>query len=257
MRGPEGASVQQCTGATRHVLEPLAKGEGEVAGLLHCPVPGRVRGDAAQVHPAGTVLDEHQHVHALQQHGVHVQEIDREDPGGLGCQELPARRARPARRRVDARGMRDLPHGGRRNCHAELHELAVDPPVSPHRILPCQANDKASYARACLRAPWPAALARVVLPCRQPAVPGQQRRGRNSEDTGPPPARYKPRQCGEPDPVTRLIPHPTDVPPQYRVLMPEHQQFSIFHPVAAEHQDGQAEYPARKQVDDLEQHPAS
>ena len=45
-------------------------------GLLHSPVPGGVRGDAAQMHPAGAVLDEHQHVHALQQHGVHVQEIE-------------------------------------------------------------------------------------------------------------------------------------------------------------------------------------
>jgi hypothetical protein len=27
------------------------------------------------MHPAATVLDEHQHVHALQQHGVHVQFI--------------------------------------------------------------------------------------------------------------------------------------------------------------------------------------
>jgi transposase len=37
----------------------------------------------------------------------------------------------------------------------------------------------------------------------------------------------------------------------------EHQQLSILRQVTAEHQDGQAEYPARKQVDDLEQHPAS
>jgi hypothetical protein len=83
------------------VLEPLAEAESEVAGLLRCPVSGWVRGDAAQMHPAGTVLDEHQHVYAFQQHGVHVQEIDREDPGGLGCQELPPRRAGPARRRID------------------------------------------------------------------------------------------------------------------------------------------------------------
>jgi hypothetical protein len=34
-------------------------------------------------------------------------------------------------------------------------------------------------------------------------------------------------------------------------------QFGIFRPVAAEHQDGQAEYPTREQVDDLEQQPAS
>jgi hypothetical protein len=37
--------------------------------------------------------------------------------------------------------------------------------------------------------------------------------------------------------------------------VPEHEQFGIFRPVAAEHQDGQAEYPAREKVDDLEQHP--
>ena len=94
MRGPEGASVQQCTGATRHVLEPLAEGEGEVAGLLHRPLAGGVGGDAAQMHPAGAVLDEHQDVQSLQQHGVHVEEVDREDPGGLGVQELPPGRAR-------------------------------------------------------------------------------------------------------------------------------------------------------------------
>jgi hypothetical protein len=39
--------------------------------------------------------------------------------------------------------------------------------------------------------------------------------------------------------------------------MPEHQQLSILRQVTAEHQDGQAKYPARKQADDLEQHAAS
>jgi hypothetical protein len=31
---------------------------------------------------------------------------------------------------------------------------------------------------------------------------------------------------------------------QHRVLVPEYQQFSILRQVRAEHQDGQAEYPA-------------
>jgi hypothetical protein len=47
------------------------------------------------------------------------------------------------------------------------------------------------------------------------------------------------------------------MPAQHRILVPEHEQLGIFRPVTAEHQDGQAEYPARQQVDDLEQHPAS
>ena len=44
---------------------------------------------------------------------------------------------------------------------------------------------------------------------------------------------------------------------EHRVLVPEHQQLSSLCPVAAEHQDSYAEDPARQQVDDLEQHPAS
>jgi hypothetical protein len=36
-----------------------------------------------------------------------VQEVNREDPGGLGLQELPPRRTRPARHRTDARSMQE------------------------------------------------------------------------------------------------------------------------------------------------------
>jgi hypothetical protein len=50
-------------------------------------------GDAAEVHPAGAVLDEHQHVQASQQHGVHVQEVDRDNPRRLVLQKLPPGRA--------------------------------------------------------------------------------------------------------------------------------------------------------------------
>jgi hypothetical protein len=106
-------------------------------------------------------------------------------------------------------------------------------------------------------APWPAPPARVVLLRRQPAVPGQQRRRRHGEELGPAPARYKPRQRGEPGPVGRLVPHPAGVPPQDRVLVSERQQLSILRQVTAEDQDGHAEHPARKQVHDLEQHPPS
>jgi hypothetical protein len=75
------------------VLEPFVETDRQVAGLLHCPVAGRVRGDAAEMHPAGAMLDEHQDIQPLQQHGVHVQEVDCEDPGCLGVQELPPARA--------------------------------------------------------------------------------------------------------------------------------------------------------------------
>ena len=55
----------------------------------------------------------------------------------------------------------------------------------------------------------------------------------------------------------RLVPYPVGVAAQHRVLMPEHQQFSVLRQVFTECQDSQAKYPANQQVDDLEQHLAS
>ena len=184
-----------------NVLEPPAEAKDEVAGLLHGPIARRVRGDPAKMHPAGAMFDEH--IQSPEKHGVHMQEIDCDDPGGLGVQELPPARARAARCRIDAGRMQDLPHGGGRDCHAELCEFAVDPAVPPQRILLRQADDKAGDARARRRAPRLAPLARVVFLRRQPAVPGQQRRWRHGEEFGPAPARHKPRQRGEPGPVGR------------------------------------------------------
>ncbi len=71
------------------------------------------------------------------------------------------------------------------------------------------------------------------------------------------PAGKKPGQRGEQHPVGRLVPDPAGLAAEHRVLVPEHQQFSSLRPVAAEHQGSHAEYPARQQIDDLEQHPAS
>jgi hypothetical protein len=178
-------------------------------------------------------------------------------PVAWGVQELPPAQTRAPRCRIDAGRTQDLPYGGGRDCHAELGEFAADPAVSPQRILLRQADDQAGDARDCRRSSWLAPLARVILLRRQPAVPGQQRRWRHREEFGPAPARYKPRQRGEPGPVGRLIPNPAHMPAQYRVLVPEHQQLSILPQVAMEHQDGQAEYSAHQQIDDLEQHPAS
>ena len=127
----------------------------------------------------------------------------------------------------------------------------------PQRILPCQPNDQASDARDRRRAAGLAPLARVVLAASEFAMPGQERRGRHGEDPDPAPARQEPCQRGEPHPVARLVPYPADIPAQHRVLVPECEQLSIFRQVTAEHQDCQAEHPARQQVDDLEQHPAS
>ena len=114
-------------------LELLVEAEGEVAGLLHGPLARRARGDPAEMDPAGAMFDEHQDIQSLQQHGVHVQEVDREDPGCLGVQELPPCRGRAAWGGIDACGVQDLPDGGRRGSRAGFRQFAVDPAVSPRR----------------------------------------------------------------------------------------------------------------------------
>jgi hypothetical protein len=91
-----------------------------------------------------------------------MQEVDREDPGGLSVQELPPGRARAARRRADARSPQDLIDGGRPDCDAELGQLAVDPAVAPQRVLFRQPDDKAGDATGRWRAAWLAPFA----PCR-------------------------------------------------------------------------------------------
>src|ERR1019366_5540614 len=97
------------------VPEPLAEVEGQVAGLLHRPLARQGGGDAAEVHPAGAVLDEDQDVQPGQRHCVNMQEVRGEDPGGLRAQEPPRGPAVPARRRVNARGAQDFIDNGTRS----------------------------------------------------------------------------------------------------------------------------------------------
>jgi hypothetical protein len=149
------------------------------------------------------MFDEHQDIQSPEQHDARVRETGCDDPGGLGVQELPPARARAPRRRIDARGMQNLPHGRRRDRHAGLHELTVDPSVSPQRVLPRQADDKTGDTWACRRASRHAPPAHAVLPRRQPAVPGQQRRRRHREDPGPASLARSPRNAGTARPGTR------------------------------------------------------
>ena len=116
------------------IPEPLTEVEGQVAGLLHCPVARRVGGDAAEVHPPGAVLDEDQYVQPGQRHRVHVQEVGGEDPGGLRVQELPPGWSVPARRGVDVRGAQDFIDGRCCDGQAQLGQLAVNTPVAPERV---------------------------------------------------------------------------------------------------------------------------
>jgi hypothetical protein len=61
----------------------VVKGGEKVAGLLGDPRAGGVGGDARQLHAPGLQLNEEQHVQPLQEHGVHGEEVARQDAGCL------------------------------------------------------------------------------------------------------------------------------------------------------------------------------
>ena len=52
-----------------------------------------------------------------------------------------------------------------------------------------------------------------------------------------------------------LVPYPATCQAHHRVLVPEHQQFSLLGQVPTEHQDGEGGYKANFQVDNLERRP--
>jgi hypothetical protein len=75
------------------------------------------------------LLDDDQGIEPPEQHGVHMDEVGRENALGLGGQELLPGRARAARRGIDPGGMQDLPDRRGSDRVAEPDEFAVHPPV--------------------------------------------------------------------------------------------------------------------------------
>jgi hypothetical protein len=94
------------------------------------------------VDPAGGKLPHEQHVQALEQHRVGVEEVARQDPLGLGGQELPPGQPCTTWRRVDAGSVEEQPHGTWCDLVPESGELTVDAPITPRRVLGCQPQDQ-------------------------------------------------------------------------------------------------------------------
>jgi hypothetical protein len=87
------------------------------------------------MHPAAVMFDHDEDVEAAQEHGVDVQEVDREDRVGLRGQELAPGRPGPSGRWIEPRTLQDRPDGGGGHGMAEADQFAVDSPVSPAGIL--------------------------------------------------------------------------------------------------------------------------
>ena len=81
------------------------------------------------------MLDDDQGVEAPQEHGVHVNKVDRDNAAGLRGQELFPGRAHAARCGIDPGDTQDLPHRGAGDPVAEPDEFTLHAPVAPRRVL--------------------------------------------------------------------------------------------------------------------------
>jgi hypothetical protein len=87
-------------------------------------------------------------------------------------------------------------------------------------------------------------------------VPGEQRRRGHREHPGPPVPGDQPGQRRQPEPVSWLVADPADLAAQYRVLVPEHQEFGIPGHLTPGKNHQAAEKTAREQAGDREDHSA-
>ena len=102
----------------------------------------------------------------------------------------------------------------------------------------------------------PPAVRVIPLAGDQAPMPGQQRRGGHREHLAPPVPGDQPRQCGEPQPVARLVADPADLAAEDRVLVPEHQEFGIPGQLTPGQHHQAAEQAAREEVAHRDDHPA-
>jgi hypothetical protein len=116
----------------------------------------------------------------LEEHRVDGEEVTRQHGVGLGGQELLPGRSRPARRRVDAGLVQDLPDRAGRDLVAEADQFTADPAMPPAGVLLGHSQHQLTDLGADR---WSSGCGVRVgpVPGDQPAVPAQQRRRRDEQ----------------------------------------------------------------------------
>ncbi len=90
----------------------------------------------------------------------------------------------PARRGAGSMPAQDLPHRGCRDRMPQLRQFALDPPMTPGRVLPRHPDDQRLDRSAGGRPSWPAPAGVVPLAGKEVTVPAQDRGRGDREDPG-------------------------------------------------------------------------
>jgi hypothetical protein len=150
--------------------------------------------------------------------------INRQDTFGLGPEKLPPDHRRPLRGRIAPGTLEDGPDGAGTDAVAQSAQLPMDSAVAPGRVLPSQSQHQAADLRFDR---WPAASTRIRPPaadqvrCQRSGVPGC---------TNNPSHNRRGSSCARPASTARSAqstPGPSDLPPQHRHLVAQHQKLNV------------------------------
>lgn len=142
------------------LVGPLPEISDEIAGQLRRPGRGWMRGNAQDVDVAVAGIQDEEYVDTLEGHAIDVEEIARQKRVCVGAKEaapgLVAASSRRGRQAVSAQDAADRPGG---DPVPQAAQLALDPLISPRRVLGGQSHDLGCQVVADR---WPARCSRLA-----------------------------------------------------------------------------------------------
>jgi hypothetical protein len=203
------------------------------------------------VHAAGLDLHREEHIQALEEHGVNVHEVARQDPGCLRDQGLPPGRGCPAWRGREPGCGEDPADGSCADAMPEAEELTLDAAVSPPRVLPGQPPDQLADLLRDRRASGGIRIGPLLLD--HAPVPGKQCGGCH-DPVQPQVPGEQPGERGDHGPVGPVRFRAGDLAAQDCDLMPQYQDLDVLGGFAAAEQHHPAEQPDHEQVEEANEH---
>ena len=134
---------------------------------------------------------------------------------------------------------------------AQAEQLALDPAVSPSRVLPGQVQGQIADLLGDSRASRPARVG--PFPFDQTTVPGEQGAGRH-DPMSPQALRLQSCQCSEHTAVGPIRLRASDLTSQYRDLMPQHQNLQILRAATTGEQREPGDHARHGEVYEAEEH---
>ncbi len=225
----------------------------EVAGLLRRPEPVGMPGHAQDVQVAVADLEHEQDVESPQRdRAVDVEEVDREHAGGLGGQELPpAGVGAPQWRWWDPVALEDSADRRGADAVAELEQLALDPLVSPVRVLRRHPYDQCGEHGADR---WTTGPVRVGPSSAYEAPMPAQDRVRAYQAMAAQCPGQPPDECCEHGPVRPVQAWSGVGAAEDGHLVAQHEQFDVLGGGRAGHQEDQPEHPMEEQIQQPQRH---